>query len=91
MIETVVGRLERSVGSDWSPLRGQIALAIGTPDYRGAVISLLDQLFLSSANLTKYAFSLNMELGVLITGGRAPHQIESLFECLMNDGILDKI
>ncbi len=49
------------------------------------------QLFLSSANLTKYAFSLNMELGVLITGGRTPRQIESLFEYLINDGILSKI
>jgi len=41
------------------------------------------QLFLSSANLTKYAFSLNMELGVLITGGQAPRQIESTFESLI--------
>src|SRR5271157_2807436 len=37
-------------------------------------------LFLSSANLTKYAFSLNMELGVLITGGEAPSQIERVFD-----------
>src|SRR5207248_547231 len=27
-------------------------------------------LFLSSANLTEYAFSINMELGVLVTGGK---------------------
>ena len=50
-----------------------------------------NQLFLSSANLTKYAFSLNMELGVLITGGRAPHQIEPVFEQLINDGVLSKV
>ena len=43
VIETVVARLERSDGSDWANLRGQIALAIPTPDYRGAVISLLDR------------------------------------------------
>ena len=43
VIETVVARLERSDGSDWASLRGQIALAIPTPDYRGAVISLLDR------------------------------------------------
>jgi phosphatidylserine/phosphatidylglycerophosphate/cardiolipin synthase-like enzyme len=36
-------------------------------------------LFLSSANLTKYAFSLNMELGVLLTGGDAPVKIERMF------------
>ena len=43
VIETVVARLERSDGSDSANLRGQIALAIPTPDYRGAVISLLDR------------------------------------------------
>ena len=45
-------------------------------------------LFLSSANLTKYAFSLNMELGVLITGGRAPAQVETHFGKMINSGIL---
>ena len=48
-------------------------------------------LFLSSANLTKYAFSLNMELGALITGGRAPHQIEAVFEQLINAGVINKV
>src|SRR5271157_3265352 len=43
VIETVAARLERSDGSDWADLRGQIALAIPTPNYRGAVISLLDR------------------------------------------------
>jgi len=43
VIETVAARLERSDGSDWANLREQIALAIPTPDYRGAVISLLDR------------------------------------------------
>jgi phosphatidylserine/phosphatidylglycerophosphate/cardiolipin synthase-like enzyme len=45
-------------------------------------------LFLSSANLTTYAFSLNMELGVLITGGRSPHEIEAMFGNLIDDGML---
>ena len=45
-------------------------------------------LFLSSANLTKYAFSLNMELGVLITGGKAPQIIEAMFETLIREGVL---
>jgi phosphatidylserine/phosphatidylglycerophosphate/cardiolipin synthase-like enzyme len=42
-------------------------------------------LFLSSANLTKYAFSLNMELGVLIKGGKAPRQVEALFDQLIHE------
>jgi hypothetical protein len=45
-------------------------------------------LFLSSANLTKSAFSLNMELGLLITGGHAPVKIERIFESLISDGML---
>ena len=43
VVETVVARLERSDGSDWANLRGQIALAIPTPNYRGAVVTLLDR------------------------------------------------
>jgi phosphatidylserine/phosphatidylglycerophosphate/cardiolipin synthase-like enzyme len=48
-------------------------------------------LFLSSANLTKYAFSLNMELGVLITGGHAPQSVERMFERLISDGVFAAI
>src|SRR5271166_1574004 len=47
-------------------------------------------LFLSSANLTKYAFSLNMELGVLITGGEAPRQIERFFDEMIREKSLAK-
>ncbi len=50
-----------------------------------------NQLFLSSANLTKYAFSLNMELGVLINGGRGPRQIEVVFEPLIAEGTLSRV
>jgi phosphatidylserine/phosphatidylglycerophosphate/cardiolipin synthase-like enzyme len=48
-------------------------------------------LFLSSANLTKYALSLNMELGVLITGGHAPGQVEQMFEGFIGDGVFAAI
>jgi len=47
-------------------------------------------LFLSSANLKKYAFSLNMELGVLITGGEAPSQIERVFDEMIREKSLAK-
>ncbi len=40
-------------------------------------------LFVSSANLTEYAFTINMELGVLITGGKLPRQVESHFDWLI--------
>jgi phosphatidylserine/phosphatidylglycerophosphate/cardiolipin synthase-like enzyme len=48
-------------------------------------------LFLSSANLTEYAFSINMELGVLITGGEHPMLVERQFQQLIGDGILEQV
>lgn len=45
-------------------------------------------LFLSSANLTQQAFTINMELGVLIRGGPMPRQVEQLFDKLINLEIL---
>lgn len=47
-------------------------------------------LFLSSANLTEYAFTVNMELGVLITGGSLPCQVESHFDRLISMGVLTR-
>ncbi len=49
------------------------------------------QLFLSSANLTEYAFTTNMELGLLITGGSLPEQIETHFRHLVQAGMLVNI
>jgi phosphatidylserine/phosphatidylglycerophosphate/cardiolipin synthase-like enzyme len=40
-------------------------------------------LFLSSANLTEYAFTINMELGVLVTGGKLPAQVQEHFDRLI--------
>ncbi len=48
-------------------------------------------LYLSSANLTEYAFSINMELGVLITGGGTPVQVEDHFGRMIQTGILVKV
>lgn len=50
-----------------------------------------DFLFLSSANLTKFAFNLNMELGVLIKGGPLPSAAESHFRILISTGYLERI
>jgi phosphatidylserine/phosphatidylglycerophosphate/cardiolipin synthase-like enzyme len=49
------------------------------------------RLFLSSANFTEYAFTINMELGLLITGGKLPEQIEKHFERLIDTGCLVSI
>ena len=40
-------------------------------------------LFLSSANLTEYAFTINMELGALVTGGKMPAQVQEHFDRLV--------
>ncbi|MEO6323986.1 MAG: DISARM system phospholipase D-like protein DrmC [Thermoanaerobaculia bacterium] len=48
-------------------------------------------LFLSSANLTEYAFTINMELGALFTGGALPREVEKHFDGLIENGTLEKL
>jgi len=48
-------------------------------------------LFLSSANLTEYAFTINMELGVLVTGGKMPVQVQEHFDRLLVTGTLARV
>ena len=45
-------------------------------------------LFLSSANLTQQAFTINMELGMLVRGGTMPKRVEQQFERLIQTGQL---
>ena len=47
-------------------------------------------LFLSSANLTEYAFTINMELGLLVSGGNLPGQVEAHFDYLIQASELAK-
>ena len=53
-----------------------------------AAIADGQRLLLSSANLTEHAFSTNMELGVLVTGGRLPSQVERHFDRMIETGVL---
>ncbi len=48
-------------------------------------------LFLSSANLTQQAFTINMELGTLIRGGSLPQKVEQQFEQLIKANVLLKL
>jgi phosphatidylserine/phosphatidylglycerophosphate/cardiolipin synthase-like enzyme len=48
-------------------------------------------LFLSSANLTEHAFTLNMELGLLLSGGPLPGQVEAQFDELIRQGVLAQV
>lgn len=46
-------------------------------------------LFVSSANLTAYALTLNMELGLLVRGGAAPRAVADHFTRLIAQGVLE--
>lgn len=48
-------------------------------------------LFLSSANLTQQAFTVNMELGMLVRGGVMPSRVEQQFERLIQGGQLQRV
>lgn len=48
-------------------------------------------LFLSSANLTQQAFTINMELGMLVRGGMMPGRVEQQFERLIVSGQLKQV
>jgi phosphatidylserine/phosphatidylglycerophosphate/cardiolipin synthase-like enzyme len=50
-----------------------------------------EKLFISSANLTDYAMNLNMEMGVLVEGGRLPDQVRRHFLSLITDGHLRRV
>jgi phosphatidylserine/phosphatidylglycerophosphate/cardiolipin synthase-like enzyme len=48
-------------------------------------------LLISSANLTEYAMTLNMEMGVLIRGGDLPVKVDAHFAQLISDGVLQRV
>lgn len=52
-----------------------------------AVIADSQQLFVSSANLTEYAMSLNIELGLLVQGGELPGRTDKIFDDYVERGV----
>jgi phosphatidylserine/phosphatidylglycerophosphate/cardiolipin synthase-like enzyme len=75
------------------PIEGRPRADSGKPGLLHVKCAMADgkRLFLSSANLTEYAFSINMELGVLITGGEHPSIVELQFRQMIVVGILEKV
>jgi phosphatidylserine/phosphatidylglycerophosphate/cardiolipin synthase-like enzyme len=49
------------------------------------------KLLVSSANLTEYALSMNMELGVLLRGGRLPGRVKEHLQRLITEGMLTSV
>ena len=48
-------------------------------------------LLISSANLTEYAMTLNMEMGVLVRGGELPAKVDAHFARLIEQGVLSRV
>ena len=74
------------------PIEGRFRGGSGKPGLLHVKCAVADgrRLFLSSANLTEYAFSINMELGVLVTDGDASDQVEAHFGRMIETGVLVK-
>lgn len=53
-----------------------------------AAVADAHRLLVTSANLTEYAFTTNMELGVMVSGGNLPEQVERHFDRMVEMGIL---
>jgi len=46
------------------------------------------RLLVSSANLTEHALTVNLELGILLTGGPTPSAVEQMFSSMIHSGTL---
>ena len=95
------GKLTFDAARALGPLAGRSALyawplerrprdAQGRPGAMHTKCAIADDhvLFLSSANLTGFALALNMELGLLVTGGSSPQRVAEHFRALVASGIL---
>jgi phosphatidylserine/phosphatidylglycerophosphate/cardiolipin synthase-like enzyme len=74
------------------PIEGRFRSGSGKPGllHVKCVVSDGNRLFLSSANLTEQAFSINMELGVLVTDGTSPGEVEAHFAKMIESVLLAK-
>ena len=83
----------RSCSVFFWPLDKRVKDAGGKPGILHVKCAVADsqRLFLSSANLTEYAFTLNMELGLLMTGGVLPEQIEKHFDRMIEAKVLSRV
>jgi len=65
----------------------------GTVGVLHAKVAVADSqiLYISSANLTEHAMSLNIEMGVLICGGELPSRVDQHFRDLIANGIIVEV
>jgi phosphatidylserine/phosphatidylglycerophosphate/cardiolipin synthase-like enzyme len=72
-------RRPRTAGGRHGSLHAKIALADGRA------------MLISSANLTEYAMTLNMEMGILVHGGPLPAQVQQHLERLVEQGVFELV
>ena len=80
--EAVRTRSERQVRKSETGHVGSLHAKCAVADSR--------QVLMTSANLTDYAFNLNIELGLLVTGGSIPEAGRRQFRELIRTGTLKK-
>jgi phosphatidylserine/phosphatidylglycerophosphate/cardiolipin synthase-like enzyme len=75
------------------PVEKRLQAADGRHGSLHAKIALADgqMMLVSSANLTEYALTLNMEMGLLVQGGPLPGQVEAHLERLVEDEIFQQV
>lgn len=75
------------------PLQKRDVTADGRHGSLHAKIALADGrvMLISSANLTEYAMTLNMEMGILVRGGTLPLQVEMHLKQLVEQGIFELV
>ena len=89
MLHLRASGLQRARVYTW-PLEYRIRDECGRYGSLHAKVAVADRarLLVSSANLTEFAFNLNIELGVSVTGGHAPAEAASHLDELIRLGIL---
>ncbi len=75
------------------PFESRLRAPSGHTGVLHAICAVADEglLFVSSANLTEHALSLNMDLGVLIRGGPLPGRVAAQFGELVERGVLRRV
>jgi phosphatidylserine/phosphatidylglycerophosphate/cardiolipin synthase-like enzyme len=75
------------------PLEKRLRASDGRHGSLHAKIAVADgqTMLISSANLTEYAMTLNMEMGLLVRGGPLPAQVETHLEQLVGQGVFQSV
>ena len=75
------------------PLEKRLRTADGRHGSLHAKVALADgkTMLVSSANLTEYAMTLNMEMGLLVHGGPLPAQMEAHLRRLAEEGVFERL